>query len=301
VTLVVETAGPTWRDRVVGPLSRAQSWLTWARAGCLLFAVALPVGKAIQVSGGRGTEIWRQGILIATGVALVLAVAGPRGVTTWQAALPGQPWPANGGQLHRLTLGALGPLLCGTSVVAYIDGRSQFTILLIAGFGFLAVVLLTCHEWSRRALVPRPDRAVLWAVAPATLWWVVILFYGAMRSDRFNGTLGDFEVLADGAAGKALGTVIVIGFGEELLFRGLLLVAAGRAKLSGCGYVIVSVSFGAWHVPDALSEGWVITVGTFVAMTAVSQLVLVPLRLRSRTLAGPALLHAANNLAFRLL
>lgn len=282
-------------------MTAAWRWLTWSRVGCLLFAIALPVGKHLQVREGHDTEVVRQGILVGIGIVLVLGLAGPRGVTTWQLALPGQVWPPAPDQRRRLLLGALGPWLCAVSVVVYLDGGSRFAILATAGSGLIPVVALAYLEWARRAVLPKPDRAVLWAVGPATLWWAVILFFGAIRSDRFDGSLGDFEVLGQGATARALGTVLVIGFGEELLFRGLLLVAAARSGLSGGSYLIVSISFGLWHVPDAWPNGWVVTVGTFLAMAAVSQLVFVPLRLRSRTLAGPALLHAANNLAFRLL
>jgi membrane protease YdiL (CAAX protease family) len=128
-----------------------------------------------------------------------------------------------------------------------------------------------------------------------------VILTGAIRHQPFDGSLGDFELpLVGGAGGRALGTAVVIGFGEEYLFRGLLLVLAVRARLTFAGFLLVSVSFAAWHLPDAWDDGAVAAGVTFAAMLLVSQLVLVPLRLRSRSLAGPALLHAANNLALRL-
>lgn len=288
--------------------------LTRARVACIGLAVALPVGKAIQLELWEGWDVARQVILLVVAVATVgLTVRPVRGALfDWQVAMPRPSAPggadvgwAGQGRGLRLALGATAVGLCALSAVSYVRGwDDDWTVGLTAGAA-IPLVVLASWEWGRAHRVPNgddgPDRAVLWTVAPATICWIAVLLTAAVRYQPFDGTLGDFELpLVGGAGGRALGTAVVIGFGEEYLFRGLLLVLAVRARLTFAGFLLVGVSFGAWHLPDVWDDGAVAAGVTFAAMLAVSQLVLVPIRLRSRTLAGPALLHAANNLALRL-
>jgi membrane protease YdiL (CAAX protease family) len=107
-------------------------------------------------------------------------------------------------------------------------------------------------------------------------------------------------LLADGGAGRLLFTAVVVGLGEEYLYRGLLLALALRTGFHRLGFLALSVSFAAWHLPDAWGDlGQVIIVVTVTFLAA--HVVLYPLRLRSRTLAGPVLLHTAVNASILLL
>jgi membrane protease YdiL (CAAX protease family) len=86
--------------------------------------------------------------------------------------------------------------------------------------------------------------------------------------------------------------VAVTGFGEELLFRGLML---GAAEATGHSHqaapIIVSVLFGLWHVPAA-SPNIAVAV---VATTLASLFVLIPLRRRTGSLLVAAAAHTVGN------
>ena len=125
---------------------------------------------------------------------------------------------------------------------------------------------------------------------------------GYLHEGTLSRDLGEFGLpWLNNRAGLALGTALVIGLGEEYLFRGLLFAAAIGARLERRGFLLVSFSFAAWHIPDAWDGGALVIAGTILAMFTVSHAVLVPLRLRCRSLGGPALLHAAHNVAMNLM
>ena len=285
---------------------------TLPRALFALAVVALPLAKALQLERWPGDDGWRQVALVVLGVLAVGAVSRRRlEVLLWShVALP-RPTSAkvmfNPARVGRVLIGTAAVGCCGLSVVASVASDRNRTVGLAAA-GLLVVVVLAFWETRRhfnaRARGPgaeAPDRAVLWVVAPAVLLWTGLIVQHAVRGLPFDGPLADRSLLLPGAPGRALFTVLVIGVGEEYLFRGLLLVLAIRAKLETVGFVAISLSFGFWHLPDALGDGAPNVVLTVAAMTLVSQLVFIPLRLRCRSLAGPALLHTANNLGFRML
>jgi CAAX protease family protein len=103
-----------------------------------------------------------------------------------------------------------------------------------------------------------------------------------------------------------LGTVVL----EETLFRGVLLGLGLRRWSQRTAVVVSCLAFGLWHVLPARQVttfnsvfaglaggqvGWVFGVVAAVVGTAVAGLVLCWLRLRSRSLLAPALLHATVN------
>ncbi len=286
-----------------------------ARYVCLFLAAVLPAGKAIQLAWFDGWDVARQLLLLAVAVSAVAVAVRPLrpALFEWQFGVPRAPRDPVRWRHHWrwawLAVGVAAPLLCAVSVVSHVQGSQNATVALTAT-ALVPLIALSVWEWRRHRAFrdrpapnrPRPHRAMLWTVAPATFWWVAIILVSAVLSNTFDGTLGDFEFpYVEGAGGRALGTTVVIGFGEEYLFRGLLLVLAVAGKLSGGGFAVIGVSFGLWHLPDAWNDGAATAAVTVAAMFAVSQVVFIPLRLRSRTVAGPALLHAAHNLALRLI
>ncbi len=99
-------------------------------------------------------------------------------------------------------------------------------------------------------------------------------------------------------------------FAEELLFRGALLGLAMRHRHWRLAIVTSSALFGAWHVLPTWSgfQGSAVaslsppgrfarsgTVGGVVVATAAAGVAFAALRLRSRSLAAPVLVHAALN------
>jgi membrane protease YdiL (CAAX protease family) len=248
-------------------------------------------------------------------VLLIALLAGAVGVAYglsrfWSAAVVWQiarPAPAPGGELAegrsgRLSLGVV--CVAAALVPAFFASRgwSMLTVTIslvvpLAAVAVFVVIERRREEAWRRGQGPQPDRAVLWSVVPAVVWWCAVLLVGGWIAGY--DTLPTGTTLVSSAPGGGLDTAVVIGFAEEYLFRGLLFALAIRSGLDRAGFVAVSLSFALWHLPDATSPGHaaVSLAVTFLA----SQLVFFPLRLRSRGVAGPALLHAANNVAFRML
>lgn len=287
--------------------------LLCCRAAFAALAVIAPVTKAVQLHWWSGSDAWRQLVLVAVGAVAVAIFTRKRAEPLlWsQLALPRPPLRSllGGGRLPRLLLGSTAVAACGASVVAAVRGEIGWTVgLTFAAFGVVVVLAFWEAQRHRHAVAVgagaapgRPDRAVLWTVAPAVLLWTILVVQGAVRDLDFDGELATQTLFLGGAPGRALFTILVIGIGEEYFFRGLLVVLAVRARLQTVGLALISVSFGAWHIPDEWSHGAVSVAATFVAMAAVSQFVLLPVRLRSRSLAGPTLLHTANNLALNML
>jgi membrane protease YdiL (CAAX protease family) len=99
-----------------------------------------------------------------------------------------------------------------------------------------------------------------------------------------------------------LGTALL----EEFIFRGALLGLAIRGGNARLRLLVPGLAFGCWHVVDAVHDAshhadWsmalklLLVAGTVLAMTLASWVILEPLRLRSRSIVGPWLLHAAVN------
>jgi membrane protease YdiL (CAAX protease family) len=95
---------------------------------------------------------------------------------------------------------------------------------------------------------------------------------------------------------------VVIIFGvaclEEVIFRGLLLRWCSSGISTTAGVAMSSVAFGLWHIaPEHERSGWGIVVVLVVIGTALAGVFLCWLRLRTRSLIAPTLVHAGVNLA----
>ncbi len=88
--------------------------------------------------------------------------------------------------------------------------------------------------------------------------------------------------------------------GEEYIHRGLLYVLAISSGHHRMGFFAVNLSFAAWHLPDEWGNSFWQIAFVMVAMFVASFAFFV-IRRRSENLAGPALLHAANNVGFSLI
>jgi membrane protease YdiL (CAAX protease family) len=94
---------------------------------------------------------------------------------------------------------------------------------------------------------------------------------------------------------------VVIIFGvaclEEVIFRGLLLRWCSSGSSTTAGVAISSVAFGLWHIaPEHERSGWGIVLVLVVIGTALAGVFLCWLRLRTRSLIAPTLVHAGVNL-----
>jgi membrane protease YdiL (CAAX protease family) len=135
------------------------------------------------------------------------------------------------------------------------------------------------------------------------LWWTVVPgSVIALGFALYVAGPGRAEV----DAGRIAELVVITVIGEEVLFRGLLPVLALGTPAERAGFVGPSLAFGLWHVPDALSKGLdaaaMLNAGLVFAGTALAAwAILLPLRLQSRSLLGPMLVHGATNGGFILL
>jgi membrane protease YdiL (CAAX protease family) len=138
---------------------------------------------------------------------------------------------------------------------------------------------------------------ILGAVLPATR--------GLFQDRRAEG-ISTAVLLYVALVRVPLGTVVL----EETLFRGVLLGLGPRRWSPTTAVTVSCLAFGLWHVLPARHVtsfnpvfaglaggqlGWVYGVVAAVVATAVAGLVLCWLRLRSRSLLAPALLHATVN------
>jgi membrane protease YdiL (CAAX protease family) len=94
---------------------------------------------------------------------------------------------------------------------------------------------------------------------------------------------------------------VVIIFGvaclEEVIFRGLLLRWCSSGISTTAGVAISSVAFGLWHIaPEHERSGWGIVLVLVVIGTALAGVFLCWLRLRTRSLIAPTVVHAGVNL-----
>jgi membrane protease YdiL (CAAX protease family) len=140
--------------------------------------------------------------------------------------------------------------------------------------------------------------AWLWLAVPPVL---VVAVWAVVALKR--GHVNDLHLVTQARI------IFATGVGEEVLFRGVAFGLALRRSLFAA-LVISSIGFGFWHLPDAVvtvsKEDWaweadaLYLAGTAVSMTLVGLLVFGPLRLLSRVVWGPVLMHTAWNLGLRL-
>jgi membrane protease YdiL (CAAX protease family) len=115
--------------------------------------------------------------------------------------------------------------------------------------------------------------------------------------------------LSEAGPSEAARIVLVTALGEEILFRGviygLVVTVSTRAAV-----VVSSVTFGAWHVVDALEAAGTdapmlgslaLVAGVVLVTSLAGALVFAPLRRRTGAVYAPALVHAALNLSGTLL
>jgi uncharacterized protein len=168
-------------------------------------------------------------------------------------------------------------------------------------------------RWSDLGLDRREFRRGLAYGAAVALPVTVILALGAalpatrgLFQDRRAAGISTAVLLYVILVRVPLGTVVL----EETLFRGVLLGLGLRRWSQTMSVTVSCLAFGLWHVLPARHVasfnpvftglaggqlGWLYGVVAAVVATAVAGLVLCWLRLRSRSLLAPALLHATVN------
>ena len=195
----------------------------------------------------------------------------------------------------------------------WFDGWDWLRQLLLVAASVAIVAVVTAPGTLRDAVVDRrlggssqreQRGAVLWTLLPPLVVWAAVLGYNhvvthnALAMEQGQGC----HLLDSSTAARAACTVAVVGFGEEYLYRGLLFVLAVQARLARWNFALVCLSFAAWHLaddPGDVSNQLLARAGAF-ALTFALSMVLFLVRRRSRSVAGPALLHASTNLSLLL-
>ncbi len=270
------------RLRALDLRPRLQSRI-WPGAILLLVTAALVTAKNLTVAhwpdalGDPGPQLLVRNALATVVVgALVAGALTPRG---WLLAVgvPREgPIVAWSGGIGALALGG----------IAVVTDRPALAWVLTGLSALLLFAVL------RRGARGRFD-SVAWSVTPA---WLVVVAVAVVRIFRPEPEL---DLLALGTI--AFGTGVL----EEVIFRGGLLSLAIRTRERVVRVLVPGLAFGAWHIMDAVHDtrarSWdlgtdvLFVIGTVVATALASWFVLEPLRLRGRSVVGPALLHGAVN------
>jgi membrane protease YdiL (CAAX protease family) len=168
--------------------------------------------------------------------------------------------------------------------------------------GVLAATFVLLPRQSGRVVGPPEDWAVdgdLRRAAAAGVRWgtalslpvAVLWAAGSLSDTRWADT--------DVTTTLLHAVVIILGVAclEEVLFRGLLLRWCSSGLSTPAGVAISSVAFGLWHIaPEHQRSGWGIVLGLVVVGTALAGVFLCWLRLRTRSLVAPTIVHAGVNL-----
>jgi len=132
--------------------------------------------------------------------------------------------------------------------------------------------------------------------APSPPGWWKLLWLPAL----YLAVLGALGVLTGRLAPVGVLMVLVntamVGFSEELAFRGVLWGAARRALPFWAGFVLVSAAFGAVHVFNALLTGELAAAGVQALNAFMSGAAYLAIRIRTRSIIPIMVIHAVWDL-----
>lgn len=147
-----------------------------------------------------------------------------------------------------------------------------------AAFLVAAMRLAGWHDMGFKAPGPRGWWKLLWLPA---------LYLAALG--LFGMTAGAFTAAA---AVMVLMNMALVGFSEELAFRGVLWGAARQALPFWAGFVLVSAFFGLVHVLNALLTGELAAAGVQALNAFMSGSAFLALRIRTRSIMPTMVIHA---------
>ncbi|MGZ6705409.1 MAG: CPBP family glutamic-type intramembrane protease [Solirubrobacteraceae bacterium] len=119
-------------------------------------------------------------------------------------------------------------------------------VIVPVGLGIVAVLALTARwDWWQQVFIERPR-----LTAPRWLWLIPALFVITIVGGVASAPWGDWST---GVVLALLAGTLMVGIGEEIVFRGYLLVAA-RARYSEVGaWFVTSALFGLFHGTNLLN------------------------------------------------
>lgn len=264
---------------------------------------ALPALKSwhVAVTDPALSDGLRQVGLGALALAGLVVVVGP-GERWYRAVLAAGVWPDLEQAGDPDLAGLRWALAIGTTAAAVlaastaVDSAARIVVTSAAGALLVALVVAEVVRYRRWRRDPMRSRAVhpvpLWSGGPLAVAGITTAIVLAARTESSS---------LDGGTLAELG--FVTAFGEELIFRGCLLAIAYRVVRPRFAHVVVALSFGAWHIGDALAGSHgdgagqrAAQVVATVVVTFVGGVLLTYVRQRGRLLLAPTLAHMAANL-----
>lgn len=229
-------------------------------------------------------------LILGLGVMAAQTFDRHRDVVVAQLATPA-PMTLRADQVARAVLGIAIAILCVVSVVIK-DGC--WHVAALVGATALAVVLVAWEVVRSAQTAPTPpDRATLWAIAPAASVWLVLSAFGKIDLRAVSSAP---DLFLKDSGGNLLHHLVFDALEPGVLFFGLMFAYAIASRTHQFGFIAISLGFavweGSWRAAGHSTDAITIVAGS-IGWFALSHLVLVPLRLRSRTLAGPLLLLCA--------
>lgn len=128
------------------------------------------------------------------------------------------------------------------------------------------------------------------APAPAGWWkllWLPALYLAGLAS--LGLLTGKLEPLA---VTMVLLNTAIVGFSEELAFRGVLWGAARKALGFWSGFLLVTLAFGSVHVFNAILTGQLAAAGVQALNAAMSGAAYLAIRIRTRSILPIMVIHA---------
>lgn len=184
------------------------------------------------------------------------------------------------------------------------------TVAIWAAITLGSTVLVTTSTISLQDLI---TRGLAWGVATAALFLVIVAWLAGWRDLGFRKPqpmtslwllwLPALYLLVLGAIGALTGRLgmaalmmvlvntIMVGFSEELAFRGVLWGAARKALPFWTGFLLVSAAFGSVHVFNALITGELAAAGVQALNAFMSGVAYLAIRIRTRSILPIMIVH----------
>lgn len=174
-----------------------------------------------------------------------------------------------------------------------------------------STMLVTSSTISLQDLI---TSGLAWGVATAALFLVVVIWIAGWRDMGFRKPqpmsslrllwLPALYLIALGAVGALTGKLglaavlmvaintALVGFSEELAFRGVLWGAARKALSFWPGFLLVSAAFGSVHIFNALITGEMQAAGVQALNAFMSGAAYLAIRIRTRSIIPIMVIHA---------
>lgn len=161
------------------------------------------------------------------------------------------------------------------------SAKLHYAMPTLLGCVFL-VIVVTALGWWRPALFDRTRSGPRWAwIGPIAMGLVAIAGFGFIKSDQASTELVMWSILGG----------IGVGFGEEMITRGTLLVGLRSRYTEGRVWLWSTLLFSALHIPNVLFGLSPSGMPSQLVLTFIFGSVLYATRRLSGTLLLPMLLH----------